>query len=708
MPGNRKHHKKHESSDESSTSSSSSSSSDVIITVEKHRKHHKKHKYHSESSSSSSDSSSSSSSSSHHKKKHPQKPCKPVKPCPSVDSKCSKDQPKCDFDTLYNYYKCRLLKDDGLMVGGSSAYINSTDTDAEPIPQATGTEFDDNFLQKNVEHVFPYSPFFVREAGIYILFFIATDDNASQWTVFVNGVAQNFTTIGTNAGAGQVICRTMLSLNKGDNILVRNYISVSSVVNPVLYAGGQLPGNNLTFLLMKIAPLHPSKVRQMNCEDNKCLKKKKLFKMLLERLLNDADLMLCGFNVYGSFYTTLTQSITAEQDVSFNNGYLANGIVYNPSGSDPTQIQVTEDGVYKIFFVINTTTPCQFCFCVNGVPNETTVQGTNKGAGQLTVRTLLNLKKNDIVSVRNHISNTPTIVTYQNAGGLQAAISNELTIFKIAPISKSIVCVDECKVPECYKECYETFKNYLLMNEHLQLTGSPAYFSAANSVKQIIPVNTSVYWTYPVLDHNIGYITGSNSVTIEKDGVYDIFADIMTNEAAQFTLFINGVPFYPTTSGRESGANRTVMRQFVKFSKGDVVTIRNWESNAGTLTLALNSGGQMPGNSSLFMLFLLSTPYCDTIPCEIKPCEPKPCEPKPCEPKPSEPKPCEPKPCEPKPCEPKPCEPKPDEKSDKHKHKRCRKHNKKHQCESDSSSSSEESDKKKKKCEKEVKRVKNL
>ncbi len=202
MPGNRKHHKKHESSDESSSSSSSSSSSDVIITVEKHRKHHKKHHHDTESSSSSSDSSSSSSSSSHHKKKHPKKPCKP---CPSVDSKCSKDQPKCDFDTLYNYYKCRLLKDEGLMVGGSSAYINSTDTDAEPIPQATGTEFDDNFLQKNVEHVFPYSPFFVREAGIYILFFIATDDNTSQWTVFVNGVAQNFTTVGTNAGAGQII-----------------------------------------------------------------------------------------------------------------------------------------------------------------------------------------------------------------------------------------------------------------------------------------------------------------------------------------------------------------------------------------------------------------------------------------------------------------------------------------------------------------------
>ena len=587
----KKHHKRRESSD------SSSSSSDVVITVEKHKKHHKDHKE--------SDS----------------------------ESGCSKKSTHevCDFDELYNYYKYRLLNDDSLMVGGSSAYINSTETATSLIPRGWPVEITNNTIQKNVDHFYPGAPFFVREDGIYILFFLATDDNISQWSIFVDGDLQQHTTVGTNAGAGQVINRTMLSLKKDDGVLVRNYTSNTVSVTTAHKAGGKNECNDMTLLLMKVAPLNPALPREMNCEDNKCLDKK-LYRKLLARLLCDKDLMMQGFNVYGSFYTTLSQSLTAEQEVSLKDGYLANGILWNPTGLNPEQIKITEDGVYKMFFVLNNNLPCQFCFCVNGVPVDTAIQGTNKGADQLTIRTILELKANDIVTVRNHTSNSPMVTTNEHAGGVYNSVSVVLTLFKIAPLNTPPIVIDECKISEHYKCCYGTFKNYLLKNEHLQITGSPAYLSLHTKDHQEIDINESVYWSYYSLQHNVDFTQGYNFFTIEKDGVYDLFGDIMTNEPGQFTLFINGVPFYPTTSGRESGANRCIMRQFIKLVKGDVLSVRNWESNAGTLNTAINPGGTEPGNSALIMLFLLSNstliiPPCPPIEPPRPPVEP-PCPPK--------------------------------------------------------------------------------
>jgi hypothetical protein len=449
---------------------------------------------------------------------------------------------------------------------------------------------------------------------------------------------QQYTTVGTNAGAGQLINRTMLALKKNDGVIVRNYISNTVSVTTAHKAGGSQQSNDLTLLLMKIAPLRPAVCREMTCEDNKCIDKK-LYRKLLAKMLCDKDLMLQGFNVYGSFYTTLSQTLVAEQDVSLLDGYLANGIVWNASGSNPEQLTITEDGIYKIFFVLNNNVPCQFCFCVNGTPVPTTVQGTNKGADQLTIRTILSLKANDVLTVRNHTSNSPVVTTNQSAGGAQTAISVVLTIFKIAPLPPAnpppANCDSEGKISEHYKCCYETFKNYLLKNEHLQLAGSPALLSVNTKDHQEIAVNQPIHWSYEFVKRNINFTQGYNYFIVEKTGIYDIFADIMTNEPGQFTLFINGVPFAPTTSGRESGGNRCIMRQMLPLTKGDVVTIRNWQANAGTINTAINPGGSEPGNSALFMLFQLSNVSSLPPPCPppLPPCPPPPSPPTPCPPK---------------------------------------------------------------------------
>ena len=96
---------------------------------------------------------------------------------------------------------------------------------------------------------------------------------------------------------------------------------------------------------------------------------------------------------------------------------------------------------------------------------------------------------------------------------------------------------------------------------------------------------------------------------VKKDGVYDIFADLITNEPSQLTLFINGTPDLTTIFGRDSGANRVLMRQFVKLNKGDVLTVRNWESNVNPVHSAENAGGHQVGIACIWSLFMLD-PEC--------------------------------------------------------------------------------------------------
>jgi hypothetical protein len=66
---------------------------------------------------------------------------------------------------------------------------------------------------------------------------------------------------------------------------------------------------------------------------------------------------------------------------------------------------------------------------------------------------------------------------------------------------------------------------------------------------------------------------------------------------------------YNTSFGRDSGAIRCLMRQFLALKSGDVLTIRNWESNNGAVQTSENPGGSFPGQNSLLIAFMLS-PLC--------------------------------------------------------------------------------------------------
>jgi len=278
--------------------------------------------------------------------------------------------------------------------------------------------------------------------------------------------------------------------------------------------------------------------------------------------------------------------------------------------ANPSQVVIKQDGIYKLFFMITEQTAVQFAFTVNGVAVESTTEGTNKGAGQLTSRALLTLKKGDIVTVRNHSSQNGAAQITDHAGGANASISVVLTVFKIAPICKPVY----KEVPHCVAEeleCwYEPLKNYLLCKEYLQIAGAKAYFSIVNSLIQTVLPNAPFYWSTPVLkEHHVKFTPGDNFLKIEKTGLYDIFADIATNEPLQIALFVNGVAVPITNFGRDSGSNRCIIRQFVALKCGDVISIRNYLSTSPSVTTVSNAGGNNVGNNLLIMAFFLH-PIC--------------------------------------------------------------------------------------------------
>ena len=177
-----------------------------------------------------------------------------------------------------------------------------------------------------------------------------------------------------------------------------------------------------------------------------------------------------------------------------------------------------------------------------------------------------------------------------------------------------------CKLNDYHKKCYEKFRNYLLTNKCLQITGSPAYLSTLSSHAQMVSVNQAFDFEINAVKKDIFHAQATSEMIIEKDGIYDIFADVITQQSCQITLFVNGTPDLNTVFGRDSGASRTIMRQFIKLCKGDCITIRNYDSHVQTITSTNNSGGEKVGHPSLFMLFKLANVEED---CYMKPCPPK-------------------------------------------------------------------------------------
>jgi hypothetical protein len=621
------HHRRHSSptcnSDHSDHSDHSNYSDEIELYSNKHKRDHVNKdlkieitsRCHSRSSDSSSSRSSSPSSSyerkckknSHKKdsyKKNSHKKDSHKKECSDSDH-----QDKCSFEEIYKYYKYRMLHDKELMVTGSTSYLCMNNNEIVTIPKNYEVKLNNVSLKKNIDLGYVNVPYYVREEGVYILFFVINSNQSSQFAFYVNGLEQPLTRYGNNAGAGQLILRTLLKLKKNDAVVIRNSRSSAATVSADLYIGGILPGNNLTYLMMKIAPYCQPKCEEW---DDKHLSKRKLylFKKLLDKLLLDKDLMLKGFDIHGTFHRSNGVIVPTNTDVPFEATTNVNGLSW--SSVVPEKVNILEDGVYKVFFLANTTSAAQLAFFVNGIAIETTTQGINMGAAQVSLRALLELKKGDMLTVRNHTSTNGSIEIPQKTGGKQNDVDAILTVMRIAPLVQPII--DECKLNDYHKKYYCKFKQYLLNQKCLQITGSNSYWNVTSDTKQILHASESLDWSNTVLQENIWHYQGSPKFTIMEDGIYDLFADLTSNQPAQWCVFVNGTADLTTCFGRDSGGARTLLRQFVKLNKGDVVTVRNYEANSDVIETSTNAGGELVGQSVVFMAFKLS-PITECVPC---------------------------------------------------------------------------------------------
>jgi hypothetical protein len=587
-----KPHKKDCSSDSSSSSSSSSSE---FSEKRERRRHHNKH-----SSDSEIECYSNEKENCKHKKhrKHHKD---------SSDSECGKK--RFHFHDVYQYFKNRLLEDQSLMVAGSDAYLYATSDLAEQIPIAHSFKFDNTVTSYKVDRYGNSSSIFPREDGTYLLFFVCSTDISTQVSLFVNGVDQPLTTFGTNSGAGQIVMRQILKLKKDDNLVVRNWESINSVKSN-LYAGGVQPGNPVTVLLAKIGPYSPAQVECKNEHkfmEHLCCKKKKLFEKVMRKLICDKELMVKGFNVHGSFGNTQIQTVLTNEDVVYNEIYSSTGVTWDPL--NPSQIKVSEDGVYKLFAMFNTNTAAQFTITVNGVPVDSTTQGVNRGAGQVTTRAILELHKDDILTVRNYVSANGDVVISEKAGGKQNCKSALFNLFKLSTLVEPTIKPVDCHISEHFECYYQLLVEFLLYKNKLQIAGSKSYLSTVSSSSQIVAIGDEFSWSTNAVQHNLKHTQGHKYAVVEHTGLYDLFADIITDEPVQISLYVNGIPETSTIFGRDSGSSRCLMRQFVKLNKGDVLTVRNWESNVNPVHSAENAGGHQVGVACIWSLFMLD-PEC--------------------------------------------------------------------------------------------------
>jgi hypothetical protein len=500
------------------------------------------------------------------------------------------------FCDIYQYFKNRLVKDEQLMIAGSSAYNFITNNQADNISLNQAVSWNNPVLNYNIDYIALGSPFFVRESGVYMLLFEIGTGTASQFTFFVNGIAQELSTMSTNSGAGQVLSRQIFTLKENDNFTVRNYSSLVNVGSDNSAGGAQI-GNSATFVIFKIAP-YEAPVHKKECLSDR---KKKLFKSLEEKVECDSELMPKGYTVQGSFINTAAQSVALEGDVAFASQTETNDICWNVA--NPTQVLIKEDGIYKIYFQLTTQTACQFAVTVNGVANETTTVGINKGSGQLTNRSLLALKKGDVLTLRNHSSNVGAVTITTNAGGLATSVNALFQLFKMAPLCRPCIKPVPCELEKILDCWYPLFRNYLLGKHHLQIAGSPNYINVVNAHQQVIAQNQPIFWSTITTKKEVRYIPGEKVFHVKRSGVYDVFVEASVDQPMQLTLFKNGVALPTTTFGRDSGASRVYLRQLVALYEGECISVNNYLSASPNVDLVSTGNGQYVNNNASFCMF---------------------------------------------------------------------------------------------------------
>ena len=154
----------------------------------------------------------------------------------------------------------------------------------------------------------------------------------------------------------------------------------------------------------------------------------------------------------------------------------------------------------------------------------------------------------------------------------------------------------------------------------MQPAGSDAFGQVYCTDIQTIKTNDSVVWQFndPSMK-NADNIPGTPEIYIRKTGIYIIKTSLDTNQAAQFTMFVNNIPVYKSIFGKNAGASQVIGKQLFKLCEGDTVTLRNFDSGI-SIDLNTMTGGTVAVQNA-HMIFHKISPTWEQLECSKYSCE---------------------------------------------------------------------------------------
>lgn len=347
-------------------------------------------------------------------------------------SSSSSDKKEHKLKKKFNILKKWMKYDPSLMINGCDAYGSFYCTSEQDVAIEAPVLFSNSQNVLNMTHVLGTGEIKVQKAGVYLFVFVVSTNQACQFTIFVNGVPDTTTTAGINKGANVLQLRQEIELKVGDIVTVVNHTSATGNVKITSNVGGLLPGINAQLLLTKIS-VPSALIENLEPEEPCVLEKDCMYRKFRHFLLEDCKLTLQGSSAY--YYTSATalQTLNLEDPVILNlRGQYKN--TYFKTGT--TTVTVLESGMYEVCFDLQGKQPSQFTIYVNNVPIDSTIAGTDSGSGQVSIRQLLELNKDDVLSVKNHSSFLNPVITTVNPGGYLSGLNVVFMGMKLAPLPK--------------------------------------------------------------------------------------------------------------------------------------------------------------------------------------------------------------------------------------------------------------------------------
>jgi hypothetical protein len=334
------------------------------------------------------------------------------------------------------------------------------------------------------------------------------------------------------------------------------------------------------------------------------------------RMLKDCNVMPKFVDAFASIYNTSVQAVPQDAQLQFDSNEILKCVDHIAGLGD---IYIRKQGLYFIHISVGTVEPNQFTLFVNGIPKFPIVLGSPNGADDASNEFLICLCKNDKIEIRNYTSSVPVVHTSLDPGGPLFAANAKIIMIRVAPkceLYKECVnckCHDvhreehhECIRDECTRDEEHLFceiEKNLECDPELMINGSNAFGSAYSIGSQVVAVEQPILFTnnLNLVDVQTNLATGT--ITIQKSGIYYISGSIYTSQAAQFTLFVNGVAVPSSISGKNRGASQVLLRDILKLNSGDVLTIVNHTSALGSITSLGNAGGSETDASAFLSVF---------------------------------------------------------------------------------------------------------